>query len=264
MTQLLLLDVQGVTMTYPDVSRSPSSQPTVRPRAAVEQVSFGVSTGERCVLLGASGSGKSTLLKAIGGYIEPSAGTIMLAGQRIRGPGPDRIMMFQEFDQLLPWKTVLGNVTFALEVSGKARGAAARTLAQEAIAKVKLERVTNSYPHQLFGGMKQRVALARALAMEPQILLMDEPFAALDAQTRAQMQDELMQLWESLRFTLVFVTHSIREALIIGSRILILTPHPGRLRADLVGSPGKEALIHELLFDAVAPAAPGIRKIHDD
>ena len=200
------------------------------------------------MLRGSSGAGKSTLLKAIGGYIKPSQGAILVDGRIIKGPGPDRVMMFQEFDQLGPWRTVLGNVCFALEASGKAKGSDAKTKALNSLSKVKLEDVANHYPHQLSGGMKQRVALARALAMEPQILLMDEPFAALDALTRSQMQEELLMLCEHLQPTLVFVTHSISEAMKIGTRLLILAPNPGRLRADLANDPGKEALIRSLLF----------------
>ena len=238
-----LLQVNNVSLDYEDTSVHTKCRITV-----VQQISFSLAQSERCMLLGSSGSGKSTLLKAIGGYIKPARGDIVLEGKPIVGPGPDRVMMFQEFDQLLPWRTVLGNVVFALEVSGKSRGNQARERARAAISKVKLERVAENYPHQLSGGMKQRVALARALAMEPQILLMDEPFAALDALTRTQMQEELLQLWESLHFTLIFVTHSIREALAIGSRILILSPHPGRLQAYIESAPSKETMIHDILF----------------
>jgi NitT/TauT family transport system ATP-binding protein len=240
---LPLLQVNNVSLDYEDTSGNTKCRITV-----VQQISFSLAQSERCMLLGASGSGKSTLLKAIGGYIKPAHGDIILDGKPILGPGPDRVMLFQEFDQLLPWRTVLGNVIFALEVSGKARGSQAQDKARAAISKVKLERVAENYPHQLSGGMKQRVALARALAMEPQILLMDEPFAALDALTRTQMQEELLQLWESLRLTLIFVTHSIREALTLGSRILILSPHPGRLQADIESAPTKETMIHDILF----------------
>src|SRR4029453_6976526 len=158
----------------------------------------------------------------------PTEGGMRLKGLPIRGPGADRVFVFQEFDQLLPWKTVKQNVMFALESSGKMRGKAAEAQAMRYLDKVGLAKFADAYPHTLSGGMKQRVAIARALAMQPRVLLMDEPFAALDALTRRRMQEELLRLWSDERFTLLFVTHSIEEALIIGNRILLLTPHPGR------------------------------------
>jgi len=250
-----LLDVDGVTLQY----KTREHRVT-----ATYRVSFQVRQGDRFVLLGPSGCGKSTLLKAAGGYIRPVEGQIRLKGQPIEKPGPDRVMVFQEFDQLLPWKTVLGNVVFALEASGRLRGAQALERAREAIAKVKLDRFADAYPHTLSGGMKQRVAIARGMAMEPDILLMDEPFAALDALTRRQMQDELLQLWEDTRFTVIFVTHSIPEAVRVGNRILLLSPHPGRVRAEL-DSDGSDPIdaasglhlsehIHAMLF-AESPEA---------
>ena len=150
------------------------------------------------------------------------------------------MFVFQEFDQLLPWKTVKQNVMFALQASGKMRGKAAEAQAMRYIDKVNLTKFANSYPHTLSGGMKQRVAIARALAMEPDILLMDEPFAALDALTRRKMQDELLQLWADTRFTVLFVTHSIPEAVLIGNRILLLSPHPGQVKGEL-NSDGSDA-----------------------
>ena len=245
----LLLDVDGVTLQY----KTREHRVT-----ATYRVSFQVHQGDRFVLLGPSGCGKSTLLKAVGGYIRPVEGQILLKGQLIEKPGPDRVMVFQEFDQLLPWKTVLGNVLFALEASGRLRGAQALERAHEAITKVKLERFSDAYPHTLSGGMKQRVAIARSMAMEPDILLMDEPFAALDALTRRQMQDELLQLWEASRFTVIFVTHSIPEAVRVGNRIMLLSPHPGQVRAEFE-SDGSDSIdadsglhlserIHAMLF----------------
>lgn len=209
---------------------------------ATEKVSFSVAAGERLVLLGPSGCGKSSLLKAIGGYLAPAEGEIRLRGRMVWEPGPDRMMVFQEFDQLLPWKSVRGNVEFALLASGRATGDAARLKAEQAITKVRLNGFADAYPHTLSGGMKQRVAIARGMAMEPDILLMDEPFAALDAMTRTAMQDELLQLWQDTKFTLIFVTHSIQEAIRVGSRILLLSPHPGRVKAE-VESDGKDHLL---------------------
>jgi NitT/TauT family transport system ATP-binding protein len=228
---------------------------------ATHRVSFDVYGGDRFVLLGPSGCGKSTLLKAVAGFIEPTAGSIELDGKPVRGPGADRIVVFQEFDQLPPWKTVLQNVAFPLRVAKKLSRAEARERALHFLDKVGLAQFANAYPHTLSGGMKQRVAIARALAMQPRVLLMDEPFAALDALTRRKMQEELLRLWGEASFTLLFVTHSIEEALIVGNRILLLTPHPGRVRAELNShqftkdhSRGEDfqqsvARIHRLLFE---------------
>jgi len=200
---------------------------------ATENVSFSVRRGERFVLLGPSGCGKSSLLKSIGGFIAPASGRILVNGREVTGPGPDRMMVFQEFDQLMPWKTVLGNVMFPLVETKKfARRDEAEAHALATIAKVGLAKFAHSFPHELSGGMKQRAAIARALAMEPEALLMDEPFAALDALTRRTMQQELLKLWEELRFTLMFVTHSIEEAVRLAQRIILLSPHPGRIRDE--------------------------------
>lgn len=195
---------------------------------AVEHIDFTIHTGERLVLLGPSGCGKSSILKAAAGFISPASGGILLNGRPINGAGPDRIVVFQEFDQLLPWKTVRGNVAFPLRVArGLSRGDA-NVRAEASLAKVGLERALDSFPHTLSGGMKQRVAIARALAMEPDILLMDEPFAALDALTRSKLQTDLLALAEELKFTLLFVTHSVEEAVLIGTKVHILSAHPGR------------------------------------
>src|SRR6267154_92399 len=217
-----LLQVQGVTLQY----RTEKHLVT-----ATYRVSFDVHGADRFVLLGPSGCGKSTLLKAVGGYMAPTEGEITLKGTRISRPGPDRMMVFQEFDQLLPWKTVRQNVVFALQTSGKLHGKAAGEKAMQYIEKVHLTRFADAYPHTLSGGMKQRVAIARGMAMEPDILLMDEPFAALDALTRRRMQDELLDLWDDTHFTVLFVTHSIPEAIKVGTRILLLSPHPGQVKA---------------------------------
>jgi len=235
---------------------------------ATHQVSFDVYGSDRFVLLGPSGCGKSTLLKAVAGFIEPVSGSITLDGQPVRGPGPDRIVVFQEFDQLPPWKTVVENVAFPLRAAAKLSRAEARERALHYLDKVGLGAFADAYPHTLSGGMKQRVAIARALAMQPRVLLMDEPFAALDALTRRKMQEELLRLWDEFRFTLLFVTHSIEEALVVGNRILLLSPHPGRVRAELNSHEhslenvdtgdfrDNVAQIHHLLFDTDAPHAP--------
>lgn len=199
---MALLDVNGVTLRY----KTSSAVVT-----ATERVSFTVDRSDRFVLLGPSGCGKSTLLKAVGGYMSPSEGRMSINGREIHGPGADRMMIFQEFDQLLPWKTVLANVMFPLLTARKLPHKDAEARARAYIEKVGLTRVVDAYPHTLSGGMKQRVAIARGMAMEPDILLMDEPFAALDALTRRTCQDELLQLWSETKFTVLFVTHSIAE-----------------------------------------------------
>lgn len=237
-----LLSVRGVTLQY------------ITPRAKVTatyRVDFDVHTSDRFILLGPSGCGKSTLLKAVGGFIHPVEGDIRLKGRQVSKPGPDRMMVFQEFDQLLPWKTVRENVMFPLVSAKDMSPAQARERADAYINKVKLTKFADAYPHTLSGGMKQRVAIARGMAMEPDILLMDEPFAALDALTRRRMQEELLQLWDDTRFTLLFVTHSIEEAIIVGSRILVLTPHPGQVRAELNSVPVSDAVAAKALADRI-------------
>lgn len=219
-----LLRVQGATIQY----KTPDALIT-----ATRRVSFDVHQSDRFILLGPSGCGKSTLLKAIGGYLPLTEGGITINGRQVSEPGPDRMMVFQEFDQLLPWKTVLQNVVFALTASGRLSGAEATERARSYVDKVGLSKFIDSYPHMLSGGMKQRVAIARGMAMEPDVLLMDEPFAALDALTRRKMQDELLRLWDDTRFTILFVTHSIEEAIRVGTRILLLSPHPGEVKAEL-------------------------------
>ncbi len=219
-----LLDVRGVTLQYKTRDHLVT---------ATYRVDFQVHSSDRFVVLGPSGCGKSTVLKAVGGYLTPVEGEIRLKGKPINRPGPDRMMVFQEFDQLLPWKTVKQNVSFALAASGMLRGKAAEERAMHYIEKVGLAEFADAYPHTLSGGMKQRVAIARGMAMEPAILLMDEPFAALDALTRRKMQEELLRLWDDTRFTVLFVTHSIPEAITVGNRILLLSPRPGQVKAEL-------------------------------
>jgi NitT/TauT family transport system ATP-binding protein len=250
MSDPALLEVDGVTLQYATKERT---------TMATYRVGFEVLTSDRFVILGPSGCGKSTILKAVGGYIPPVEGRILLNGRPVIGPGPDRAFVFQEFDQLLPWKTVRGNIAFALTASRTLPAAEAADRAMHYIEKVNLTRFADSYPHTLSGGMKQRVAIARGMAMEPAILLMDEPFAALDAMTRTRMQDDLLALWRDTQFTVLFVTHSIEEAIRVGNRILLLSAHPGQVRAE-INSPGEDVSdstgrllserIHSTLFDS--------------
>jgi NitT/TauT family transport system ATP-binding protein len=222
-----LLSVCDVTLQY----KTPDHLVT-----ATWRISFDVFAGDRFILLGPSGCGKSTLLKSIGGFIKPVEGRVMLNNREIGEPAPDRMMVFQEFDQLLPWKTVAQNVMYPMQVSRRFARDKIPDRAASYIEKTSLTKFADAYPHMLSGGMKQRVAIARALAMEPAVLLMDEPFAALDALTRRAMQLEVLRLWNDTRFTMLFVTHSIEEALILGTRILVLSPHPGQVRAELDAS----------------------------
>jgi NitT/TauT family transport system ATP-binding protein len=203
---------------------------------AVENVSFAVKESERLILLGASGCGKSTILKAIGGFIKPTAGRIVFNGDEIKKPAADRAMVFQEFDQLLPWKSALDNIVFALRAARKIAKKEAIDRARLWLSKVGLSGSENSYPHTLSGGMKQRAAIARALALGSKAILMDEPFASLDALTRKEMQEELLSLWNETRFTLIFVTHSIDEALILGDKIVMLSARPGKV-IETIDSP---------------------------
>ncbi|MDR2099198.1 MAG: ABC transporter ATP-binding protein [Campylobacteraceae bacterium] len=200
---------------------------------ATHDVSFGVKEGERLILLGPSGCGKSTILKAIGGFIKPARGSIVLNGKEIKKPGFDRGFVFQEFDQLLPWKSALENIVFAIRSTRKISKDEARSEAIKLLRKVNLQKFADSYPHELSGGMKQRVAIARCLSLKSKVILMDEPFASLDALTRQKMQEELLELWADTRFTLVFVTHSIDEAITLGTRIIMLSPHPGKVIEEL-------------------------------
>jgi NitT/TauT family transport system ATP-binding protein len=253
-----LLQMQGVSLEY----RTPE-----RVVRATHRIDLDVYAADRFVLLGPSGCGKSTLLKAVAGFHPPVEGEIRLDGEVVRGPGPDRIVVFQEFDQLPPWKTVAQNVAFPLRAAGLLGRREAEARARHYIDKVGLTAFADSYPHQLSGGMKQRVAIARALATQPKVLLMDEPFAALDALTRRRMQEELLALWEEVRFTLLFVTHAIEEALVIGNRVALLSPHPGRVRSEVnahafnlasLGSGAFQAAVqrlHERLFEAAPEAA---------
>jgi sulfonate transport system ATP-binding protein len=219
-----ILSVRDVTITY-------ATERGIF--TAVDGVSFSVTDGEKFVLLGPSGCGKSTLLKSIAGFIPPARGAVELLGRAVSRPGPDRVVVFQEFDQLLPWKTVLGNVSYPLRVARGMAAAEARETARRFVHMVGLDRFEKNYPHELSGGMKQRVAIARSLALDPRMLLMDEPFASLDALTRRRMQDELLAIWEETRKTILFVTHSIEEAALLGDRILILSRGPGHVRQVL-------------------------------
>jgi len=195
---------------------------------ALAGASLHVAQGEFICLIGASGCGKSTLLRLIGGFEMPSSGSVRMWGVPVTGPGPERGMVFQDY-ALFPWLTVRANVAFGPRARGMARGAV-RALTERLIDMVGLATFAEAYPYQLSGGMRQRVAIARALVAGPRLLLMDEPFGALDEITRDRLNEELLQVWESTGTTIVFVTHSIYEAAFLGQRVLLLAARPGRVR----------------------------------
>ena len=199
---------------------------------AVEGVSFTMQPSEFLCLVGPSGCGKSTMLNIIAGFLTPSAGQILIGGKPVKGYGQDRGVVFQDFAQLFPWRTALGNVTFGLEMKGVGKAERER-IAIEQLRLVKLEKFANAYPHHLSGGMQQRVAIARALAYNPAVLLMDEPFAALDAMTRDEMQKLVAEVWRETRKTVVYVTHNVAEAVYLADRVLVMTPHPGRVKTEV-------------------------------
>jgi NitT/TauT family transport system ATP-binding protein len=196
---------------------------------ALEDVTLAVGEGEFVCLVGPSGCGKSTLLNLIAGLEFPDSGEVLADGVRVAAPGRDRMMMFQEA-ALFPWLDVLGNVLFGLKLKPNLDAAARRDTAAFYLGMVGLSRFARANVHELSGGMKQRVALARALAPNPKVLLMDEPFAALDAMTREQLYGDLQRIWQERRKTIVFVTHNVREAACLGDRVIVFSPHPGRIR----------------------------------
>jgi len=222
----------GAAQTRPLVSIHNVSKQFANGTLAIRGVDLDLRDGEFVSLLGPSGCGKSTLLNLIAGFLSPTAGEIRIGGKAVTGHGLDRGVVFQDFAQLFPWRTALGNVTFGLEMKGVAK-AEREEIARNQLRLVKLEKFTESYPHHLSGGMQQRVAIARALAYNPSVLLMDEPFAALDALTRDEMQRLLAEVWRETRKTIVYVTHNVAEAVYLADRVIVMTPHPGRVKTTV-------------------------------
>ena len=218
-----LLKVDNVSLQYTSVESS---------TIASYNINFELFKNERLTVVGKSGCGKTTLLNAIAGYLHPVNGEILLNNKKIKKPGFDRMVVFQEH-ALFPWKKVLQNVVFPLEHSLKLKRKEAEARAEKYLNIVGLEDHIHKYPHQLSGGQKQRVSIARAFAMEPEVLLMDEPFSALDHLTKSRLQLELLDLCEKTKATVLFITHDINEAILIGHRILVLSSHPGQVIAIL-------------------------------
>jgi NitT/TauT family transport system ATP-binding protein len=203
-----------------------------RRMVALENIELEIPRGQFVCLLGPSGCGKSTLLNAIAGFAPPTAGTVVADGVAVSGPGPERGMVFQEY-ALFPWMTVEQNIGFGLEIKGMAKSAIAARVA-ELLKLLSLEDFGKRYPKDLSGGMRQRVAIARVLALDSPIMLMDEPFGALDALTRRNLQDELLRIWAELKKTVIFVTHSIEEAIYLADRIVVMTYRPGTVKRDML------------------------------
>src|SRR5262245_58040701 len=221
MSERAQIVIEGVNHMY--------RPPRGRPVLALENVSLEVRAREFVALLGPSGCGKSTLLYLMGGFLPTETGRILVEGKQVSGPGPDRGIVFQHF-ALFPWKSVRANILYGLERQGMPRQAREKR-AQDFIDLVGLTGFEDSYPSQLSGGMKQRTAIARTLAFDPQILLMDEPFGALDAQTRHLMQGELLGIWQRTPKTVIFVTHDVQEAVYLADRVAVMSARPGRIKA---------------------------------
>ena len=220
---MLHIEVNDVSLVYD----TPAGQVT-----GVHAASFGMRESEFLCIVGPSGCGKSTLLNIIAGFLAPTSGEIRIGGKVVTGHGLDRGIVFQDFAQLFPWRTALENVAFGLEMKGVPK-AEREEIALKQLQLVKLEKFVRSYPHHLSGGMQQRVAIARALAYNPAVLLMDEPFAALDAMTRDEMQRLLAEVWRETRKTVIYVTHNVAEAVYLADRVVVMTPHPGTVKTEV-------------------------------
>lgn len=243
------LEVSGLTKTFE------TTRGTV---TALSDVSFSVHKREFMCVIGPSGCGKSTLARVLAGLEAPTSGDVRVYGQPVSGPGPDRGMVFQSYT-LFPWQTVKQNVMFGPLMAGASRNSA-ESEARQWIELVGLTKFENAYPQQLSGGMKQRVAIARALANQPRVLFMDEPFGALDAQTRCQMQSHLLDIWKNVDITIVFITHDLDEAVFLSDRILVLDPHPGRVR-EMIEVPVPRPRHNDQLFE---PSFMAVRKHIDN
>ena len=237
-----LLKIEGLCKVYDDASRE---------NAVIEDLSLEVAQGEFLCILGPSGCGKTTLLRCIAGF-ERCTGRIMVNGREITGPGTDRIMVFQDFNQLFPWLTVEKNIQFALKRQGIRDRARLEAITADVLKKVKMDGHERDYPYQLSGGMKQRVAIARALALKPAIILMDEPFAALDAITRNTLQQEVLAISQQENCTFIFITHNIQEGIVLGTRLMLMQPG-GKIAIDTQNP----------IARPVSPSSPGYGPLWD-
>ncbi len=237
-----LLKIEGLCKVYDDASRE---------NAVIEDLSLEVAQGEFLCILGPSGCGKTTLLRCIAGF-ERCTGRIMVNGREITGPGTDRIMVFQDFNQLFPWLTVEKNIQFALKRQGIRDKARLEAITADVLRKVKMDGHERDYPYQLSGGMKQRVAIARALALKPAIILMDEPFAALDAITRNTLQQEVLAISQQENCTFIFITHNIQEGIVLGTRLMLMQPG-GKIAIDT----------RNPIARPVSPSSPGYGALWD-
>ncbi|MGI4812719.1 MAG: ABC transporter ATP-binding protein [Janthinobacterium lividum] len=217
------LKIEGVNQVF--------DSPNGRQVVALNGIDISVEAGEFVSIVGASGSGKSTLLRIISGLLKPTSGQVLIDGKQVRGPATDRALVFQR-DCLLPWKTVIDNVAYGLRLRG-ARVAEARRTVQRFIDVAGLGGFEHHYPHQLSGGMRQRANVARAMAVDPTILMLDEPFAALDSQTREIMQTELLRIWETTRKTVLMITHQIDEAVLLSDRVIVFSARPGKVKRSI-------------------------------
>jgi NitT/TauT family transport system ATP-binding protein len=235
-----MIEIDGVSHVFQTSTR--------QDHLALSEISLSVADGAFVSILGPSGCGKSTLLYIVGGFVQPTRGVAKMKGKSIKGPGPDRGPVFQEF-ALFPWKSVLGNVMYGPRQQG-VKPAEAEVQARALLEMVGLKGFEDFYPKELSGGMKQRVALARTLAYHPEVLLMDEPFGALDAHTRTRLQNDLLNIWERDRKTVLFVTHSVEEAVFLSDKVVMMTRSPGRIRQIIDIDLPRPRRRTELLLDA--------------
>jgi NitT/TauT family transport system ATP-binding protein len=217
------IELRNISLQYESVENSVT---------ALQDVSFGVEPAEFLCVVGQSGCGKTTMLNIVAGFLKPTQGEILISGKTVTGKGLDRGIVFQDFAQLFPWRTAQRNIEFGLEMKGIVKEERAE-IALRFLRLVNLENFARSYPHELSGGMQQRVAIARALAYNPAVLLMDEPFAALDALTREEMQRFLVDVWRETKKTVVYVTHNVAEAVYLADRVIVFSPHPGTVKAQV-------------------------------